>query len=207
MRRVIVCNIMSLDGYYADPDGNPMALPMDEAFDAYNLERMQSAGTVLLGRTSYDGFGSYWPFVVDHPASPPEDRAHSATNRETSRLYNSVEKAVVTDQDGPAEDHPWARTTTVVGRDDVGGWLAAQREHPDGTGDILVYGSHVLWNALLGDGLVDELHLMVGNVVLGGGTPIFTGPVSGLALVDVRRFEGSDNAVLRYRAGGSQRPG
>ena len=43
MRVVTVCNIMSLDGFYEDPSGNPLALNMDHAFDAYNLERIRAA--------------------------------------------------------------------------------------------------------------------------------------------------------------------
>jgi hypothetical protein len=44
MRKVIVNNIMSLDGYYEGPGRNVKVLNMDEAFDTYNLERIQSAG-------------------------------------------------------------------------------------------------------------------------------------------------------------------
>lgn len=39
---------------------------------------------------------------------------------------------------------------------------------------------------------------MIGGVVLGGGTPTFDGPVRGLTLLEARRFDGSDNVVLRY---------
>jgi hypothetical protein len=35
VRKLIVCNIMSLDGYYTGPGNDVMALPMDGAFDAY----------------------------------------------------------------------------------------------------------------------------------------------------------------------------
>lgn len=100
MRTVIVCNIMSLDAYYEGPGRNVMALNMDEAFDAYNLERIRSAGTVLLGRTSYDGFSSYWPGIADAPADP-DNRALSDGNRELSGIYNRIEKAVVTDSYAP----------------------------------------------------------------------------------------------------------
>ena len=47
MRQVIVSNIMSVDGYYEGPGRNVMVLNMDEAFDAYNLERIRAAGTVF----------------------------------------------------------------------------------------------------------------------------------------------------------------
>ena len=47
--------------------------------------------------------------------------------------------------------------------------------------------------------MVDELHLMVGAAVLGGGTPAFgAGPVPTLRLVDTRRRNGSDNLLVRY---------
>lgn len=56
MRTVTICNIMSLDGFYEDLDRNPVVLNMDEAFDAYNLERIRAANIVLQGRTSFKGF-------------------------------------------------------------------------------------------------------------------------------------------------------
>jgi hypothetical protein len=88
MRQVIVSNIMSLDGYYEGPGRNVMVLNMDEAFDSYNLERIRAAGTVLLGRTSFEGFSSYWPGIADAP-DDPGNRALSADNRELSRIYNT----------------------------------------------------------------------------------------------------------------------
>jgi hypothetical protein len=48
----------ALDGYYEGPGRNVMVLNMDEAFDTYNLERIRTAGTVLLGQTSFEGFSS-----------------------------------------------------------------------------------------------------------------------------------------------------
>lgn len=199
MRRVIICNIMSLDGYYEGPGGNVMALNMDQAFDAYNLERIRNAGTVLLGRTSYEMFGSYWPRVADAPADP-DNRAVSDDNRELSRIYNGVEKVVVSDAFSPPSEHPWHDTTRVVSRNAVAGWLAQERDRD--TGDILTFGSRTMWAGLLAQGLADELHLMVGPAALGGGTPLFPGPVA-LTLLSTRRFDGSDNALLTYSAAGS----
>ena len=46
MRTLVVCNIMSVDGFYEGPGRDMMVLNMDEAFDAYNLERIRSADLV-----------------------------------------------------------------------------------------------------------------------------------------------------------------
>jgi dihydrofolate reductase len=92
MRTVVVSNIVSLDGFYAAADGNPLVLNMDEAFDEYNRERIEAADTVLLGRNSFEGFSAYWPSVANAPADPG-NRALSEDNRRISRAYNSVSKS------------------------------------------------------------------------------------------------------------------
>ncbi len=58
MRKLIVSNIVSLDGYYEGPSKNVMdlfgyrfgAYMADKSFDAYNAERLRAADTLLLGR-------------------------------------------------------------------------------------------------------------------------------------------------------------
>jgi dihydrofolate reductase len=90
MRKLIVSNIMSLDGYYEGPGENVMVLPMDEAFDAYNAERLRAADTLLLGRNTYDGFKGFRPSVADDPNFTP-------THWEISRLDNAIDKVVISD--------------------------------------------------------------------------------------------------------------
>jgi hypothetical protein len=52
MRKLVVSNVMSLDGYFEGPGGNVMAPPMDGFFHEHNLERLRSADTLLLGSTT-----------------------------------------------------------------------------------------------------------------------------------------------------------
>jgi dihydrofolate reductase len=199
MRKLIVCNLISLDGYYEGPGKDVMALfeyrrhayPTDESFDVYNAERLRAADTLLLGRTSYDGFKGYWPSIADDPNAP-------SIEREISRLDNTIEKVVISDSLTAEKTEPWRGTTRIVRRDDAHKQIA-ELKRQNGK-DILVFGSRTLWNDLFANDLVDELHLIVAPVVLGAGTPIFNGkpPVS-LQLIDTRTWDGSGLVVIQYQ--------
>jgi len=194
MRKIVVVNITSLDGYYEGPTNGVMDLPMDGAFDAYNLERFTAADAALVGATSYRGFNAYWPTVADHPDVPedePASRQYDAVNRGISRRWSEVDVVVVSRSLEVSPDAPWAARTTVITPDEV----AAFKE--SGDGESVVFGSRTMWQGLLERGLVDELHLMVGATVLAGGTPLFDAPAS-LHLKESRRFEDSDNILLVY---------
>ncbi|WP_307665104.1 sigma-70 family RNA polymerase sigma factor [Streptomyces sp. V1I1] len=95
---------------------------------------------------------------------------------------------------------PWHDTTRIVRRVDAHQQIAELKKGPGR--DILVFGSRTLWNDLLAAGLVDELHLMIGPVVVGGGTPAFgAGPVPPLRLLSTHTWDGTDNMLVRYAPG------
>ena len=112
-------------------------------------------------------------------------------------MDNAIDKVVVSDSLTPDDTEPWRHTTRIVRRADAHRQIA-ELKRQDGR-EILMFGSRTLWNDLLAHGLVDGLHLLIGAVVLGGGTPSFEGqpPVS-LRRVEVRGLDGSDNLLVRY---------
>jgi dihydrofolate reductase len=201
MRKLIVSTITSLDGYVEGPGRNVMVLPMDGFFDEHNLERLRAADTLLLGATTYLGLKGYWPAVADNPGVSPavaDNPGVADLHRETGQRNNEIQKVVVSDSLTKDDTAPWTDTTTMVRRADAHQAIAELKDRPGK--DILMFGSRTLWNDLLVAGLVDELHLMVGAAVLGGGTPAFgAGPVPPLRLVNTRRRDGSDNVLLQYK--------
>lgn len=193
MRKLIVTNIVSLDGCCEGPGRNVMALPMDHSFDEYNLERLRAADTLVLGRTTYEMFKGFWPQMASHPGASP-------THREISRLDDAIAKLVVSDTLDADRTAPWRDTTRIVRRAQAHQAIDALKRLPGK--DLLVFGSRTLWNDLLAAGLVDELHLMVGSVVLGAGTPAFVQPPPRpLRLIESRTWEGSGNVLVRYALG------
>lgn len=189
MRKLIVTNMISLDGYYEGPGNNVMALPFDEGFSEYNAERLRAADTLLLGRATYEGFRSYWPPIADDASQPPVER-------EISRLNTAMDKVVVSDTLTPDQTAPW-NNTEIVKRADAHARVAALKESPGK--EIIMFGSHTLWNDLLVAGLVDELHLMIGAGVLGAGTRVFEGPAPvRLRLLESRTLPDSSLVLTRH---------
>lgn len=178
-----------LDGFFSGPGGNVMAMPFDNGFSDYNAERLRAADTLLLGHKSYEGFRSYWPAIA-------EDVTQPAVEREISRLNAAIEKVVVSNSLKPDEVEGWG-TTRVVQRADAHKEVAALKESPGR--EILIFGSHLLWNDLLGSGLVDELHFMIVAGVVGEGVRAFeTKPPGSLRLLETRTFDGSSLLLARY---------
>jgi dihydrofolate reductase len=193
MRKLIVCNIVSLDGFFSGPGGNVMVMPFDNGFSDYNAERLRAADTLLLGRKSYEGFRSYWPAIAEDVNQPPVER-------EISRLNAAIEKVVVSDSLRPEEVEGWG-PTHIVRRAQA--YMEVEALKKTQGREILVFGSHVLWNDLLAHGLVDELHLMIGAGVLVEGVRAFEAkPPGSLRLLDSRTFDGSSLLLTRYAVDG-----
>ena len=61
-------------------------MPFDAAFSDYNLERLQAADTLLLGRRSFQGSRDYWPPIADNPGQSPVEREISRLDKATEEV-------------------------------------------------------------------------------------------------------------------------
>ena len=156
MRSVIVSEFISLDGVVEAPGGEPthpqagwtMPYGTDELY-AFKLRETLDAESLLLGRTTYEGFRAAWP----------------ERDGEFADKMNAMPKHVVTSTPGELD---W-NATALTG--DVATGVTALKQ-TDG-GPILVAGSATLVRTLLAERLVDELRLIVYPIAIGGGLRIF----------------------------------
>src|SRR5919197_964124 len=173
MGRILVHEFISLDGVIEDPRWT-FDFPTDPKLYDDIAETMANAKAILLGRTTYEMFEPAWSTrtAEDDPGAP---------------FFNESPKYVVS---STLERADWNNSTILGGYDADA--IRSLKDEVDG--DIYVSGSGMLVQALLDDGLADELHLFVYPVALGTGLRLFPeGSQTQLALAGTDVY---DNGVV-----------
>ena len=185
MARLIYSAITSLDGFLSDQNGKFDWAAPDEEVHAFVNDLERPVGTYLYGRRMYEVM-AYWETADAIADQPP-------VIRDYAEIWQAADKIVYSKT---LERVSSARTRIERDFDPeaVGRLKAAAGP------DLSVGGADLAAQAIKA-GLVDELHLFVTPVVVGGGKQSLPSDVRlELELVDERRF-GSGVVYLRYRAG------
>lgn len=183
MRRLVVWNMMTLDGCFEGR--TPWDLGFHETvwgdeLQAFSLEQGKEIGTLLFGRRTYEGMAAYWTTATGAVAD----------------MMNSIEKAVAT---RTLDAATWNNTRLLKG-DAVEAVRGLKAE--DGK-DIYVFGSADLLASLLATGLVDEYRLCVVPVVLGRGNPLFKPQDQQIRMrLESARPLTTGGVILTYAVGG-----
>jgi len=153
MRKLIVWNLVTLDGYFEG--SKPWDLDWHnyvwgDELERISTEQSKSIGALLFGRITYEGMASYW----------------SKEKGEVADFMTRVPKVVFSRSLAKAD---WNNTRLV--REDAPAEVARLKREPGM--DLYIFGSANLISSLLPAGLIDELRLGLVPVTLGAGNPLF----------------------------------
>jgi dihydrofolate reductase len=153
MRKLIVWNMMTLDGYFEGP--KPWEIDYHEyvwgeELERFSLEQAKEVGTLLFGRRTYDGMAAYW----------------STATGDIAEFMNSVPKVVFSNT---LQTATWNNTRPVKGQ--AADEVVRLKQEPGK--DLFIFGSADLADSLTKQDLIDEYRIGLNPLVLGGGTPLF----------------------------------
>ncbi len=155
MRKVILFNMVTLDGFFAGPNGEIDWHNVDDEFNEFAIDQLNSAGGLFFGRKTYQLMQSYWPT----PAAVEGDPI-------VADKMNNLPKFVFSSTLDKAE---WNNTRLV--ESNIVAAILELKQQPGK--DLFLFGSADLAVTLIQHGLIDEFRVMVNPVVLGKGMPLF----------------------------------
>lgn len=183
MARLIYSAITSLDGYVADKEGKFDWAAPDEELHTFVNDLERPVGTYLYGRRMYEVM-AFWENTSFFANQPP-------FIQDFARIWQAADKIVYSRTLGAISS---ARTRIERDFDPD----ALQRLKTRAERDITVGGADLAAQAIKA-GLVDEYHLFITPILVGGGVPSLPNDVRvKLDLLDERRF-GGGVVYLHYR--------
>lgn len=189
MAKLLYIMNTSLDGYVAERDGKfDWSVPTAELFATFN-ELLRPIGTYLYGRRLYETM-AVWDRAHLEPGTPAFSPGLRELEHEFAQLWRGAEKIVFS---STLTEAPTSRTRIERAFDAE----EIRRLKATSERDITVGGPH-LAAAMIAANLVDEFHVMVHPIIVGGGNPWLPSDVRvPLELVSERRI--GRVVYLRYR--------
>ena len=177
MRKLILEEWISLDGYAADKNGQLDFFPSTETnrySDEDQLKFMESIDTILLGRKTYDLFVDFWPTAT--------------TDVEIiADKLNSIPKIVFSNTLKEAPWGKWPAARVIAGEATEAVKKLKEKEGKN----MVMWGSISLAQSLIKENLIDEYHLQVCPTAIGGGRLLFPelNQYTNFKLVDFKKYD------------------
>ena len=182
MPKLISFNFISLDGYYKGLNEDISWHKHDPEWSTYATEGLQTGGTLLFGRVTYQMMESYWtmPSVAEN-----DPEVYAGMNQSHKIVFSKTLQKV-----------SWNNTRLIKGT--LVEEVTKLKQQPGN--DITILGSGTIVTQLAEAGLIDEFQVLVNPVIIGNGTPLFKGLSQRvkLKLTNSRVF-GSGNVLLCYQ--------
>jgi dihydrofolate reductase len=184
MRKLIVFNQVTLDGYFAGENGDiswAHHVKQDSEWKDFIEENASGGGVLVFGRVTYEMMKSYWP--------TPEALKNDPV---VAERMNDLPKVVFS---RTLDKASWNNTKLVKG--DVAAEIRKMKKEPGM--DMAIFGSGSIITQLAPTGLVDEYQMVVVPVVIGKGRTMFEGMKGKLSLKPTRtRTFKNGNVLMCY---------
>ena len=153
MRKIIVSNLISVDGYFEGMNKDLDWFKVDEEFFDFARQQLLETDTILFGRITYEYMAAYWPNVKDDDAVITEK-------------MNSHKKIVFSKT---LEHVDWNNSELI--KEHAFDEIQKLKQQPGK--NMVIFGSGTLVSAFTQMRLIDEYRLIVNPVILGNGNPLF----------------------------------
>ncbi len=155
MRKIIVSEMVTPDGFFAGPNGEIDWFVWNEEMAKYAIDLISTVDTILFGRITYELMASYWP-TASAPAEDPIiiDKMNNSLKFVFSRTMERAD---------------WKNTKLI--KEITAEEILKMKEQPGK--NMVIYGSGSIVSALMNLGLIDDYRLFINPVVLGSGKPLF----------------------------------
>jgi dihydrofolate reductase len=182
MRKIIVSNMVTVDGYFAGLDGEIDWHVVDKEFNEYAAQMLDSVDTLLFGKVTYDLMAGFWP--TKNAIAEPSVIAKS---------MNSLAKIVFSKTLKKAD---WENTTVI---NEINPEEIKKLKQQEGK-DMVILGSGTIVDQFTNFALIDEYRLIVNPIILGKGKPLFKdiNHKIKLKLLKIKTFS-SGNVLLYYQ--------
>jgi dihydrofolate reductase len=184
MRKLLVYNLVSLDGYFVDANGDmswARNVTPDQEWEAFGQANAKAGGLLIFGRITYDLMRGYWPTPAAARADPV-----------TAERMNNLPKVVFS---RTLQEASWNNTRLV--KEDPAAEIRKMKNEA-GPG-MAILGSGSLVSQLTQARLIDEYQIAVVPVIIGRGRTMFEGLTERVALkLTATRVFRNGNVVLTY---------
>jgi dihydrofolate reductase len=182
MRKIIVREMITVDGFFAGPKGEIDWHHVDSEFNEHSIEFLNSIDTLMFGRITYDLMESYWPT----PAGLKDDPIIAEKMNNLSKIVFSkkIDKATWNN----------SKMFSEINAEEIKKMKQAPGK------DIAIFGSGIIVSTLTELGLIDEYRFIVNPVILGKGRTLFANlqKKPNLKLLKIHEFK-SGNVSLSYK--------
>lgn len=195
MRRLMMFNRVTADGYFASTEGNlDWAVP-DDDLDRAAVDAMPGGDTILFGRVTYDNFESFWPKVVKSPSEASDPHLPRSASPAMHAMAKWIDEATKIVFSRTRKEVTWRNSRLFHEFDPRE--IENLKNQPGK--DMIIFGSGTIVSELTTHGLIDEYQFVVTPILLGAGRQLFGALAkrTKLDLAEVKQYR-SGNVVLRY---------